>query len=69
MKNCVGMVVLGEWVYWATRSLVRRVDKISGSMFEIIGTRDSYEIKIYSKDRQPSGSCYSCFRGVRSGVG
>jgi len=55
IKYSVGMVVLGEWVYWATQSLVRRVDKLSGSMFEIIGTSESYEMKVYSKDRQPSG--------------
>ena len=55
IKYSVGMVVLGEWVYWATRLLVRRVDKMSGSMFEIIGTSESYEMKVYSKGRQPSG--------------
>lgn len=55
IKYSVGMVVLGEWVYWATQSRVRRVDKLSGSMFEIIGTSESYEMKVYSKDRQPSG--------------
>jgi hypothetical protein len=54
-----GLIVFGDWIYWTsfTNNTIYRVDKETGSTFEVVKTELSRPvgIKIYSQENQPTG--------------
>ena len=59
-----GLIVFGDWIYWTsfTNNTIYRVDKASGTNFEVVKTELSTPvgIKIYSQENQPTGIVCVC---------